>query len=66
MGKLLEELRQDLINIHGQLRDAEDELVVLADRAADAIKDVESQKSKIEALREEVDRLEDAIFHLSS
>ena len=66
MGELLEELRADLFKKHGQLRDAEGRLAMLVDKAADAIRDVEVEKSKIKTLREEADSLEDAIFRLSS
>ena len=39
---------------------------MLVDKAADAIRDVEMEKSKIKTLREEADSLEDAIYRLSS
>ena len=72
MSELLKELRADLINKHDQLRDAEGELAVLEDNASKtmdaahvAIEKVNAQKSKIEALRDEADRLEDDIYRLS-
>lgn len=66
MDELLEELRVELFKKHSQLRDAEDRLAMLVDKAADAIRDVEMEKSKIKTLREEADSLEDAIYRLSS
>ena len=66
MGELLDELRAELINKHGQLRDAEDELIVYVDVAAHAIEKVESQKKEIKALREEMSHIEDIICRLSS